>query len=119
MLPRIFSRFNHGWLVYRSEFRFECLCLQAALGVCGTEGGFRQAAAATLGALRQHTATLSALLAAVVGDPLVPWSAAEGSEGSAARKVPCSNMLSTMLFFVYCLISGVGGGCVVAAACRQ
>jgi len=31
---------------------------------------------------------LQALLAAVVGDPLVPW-AAEGREGGAARKV-CS-----------------------------
>jgi phosphatidylinositol kinase/protein kinase (PI-3 family) len=60
--------------------------LQAALGVSGTEGGFRQAAEATLSAVRQHAAPMVALLAAVVGDPLVPWSAAEGCEGSAARK---------------------------------
>lgn len=60
---------------------------QAALGPGGTDGGFRQAAGATLGALRGESRALVALLAAVVGDPLVPWSAAEGVEGSAARKV--------------------------------
>jgi len=34
-------------------------CLQAALGPSGTEGGFRQAAAATLAALRDETDTLT------------------------------------------------------------
>lgn len=125
------------------------LNLQAALGPAGPEGGFRQAASATLGTLRGQADTLTvrfpavallnsfctllllgqaccsspaesqkvleaywrqltsdghfatskpsvsnsimhhlvqALLAAVVGDPLVPW-AAEGREGGAARKV--------------------------------
>ena len=63
------------------------MVLQAALGPGGTDGGFRQAAGAALGALRGERRALAALLAAVVGDPLVPWSAAEGVEGHAARKV--------------------------------
>lgn len=66
---------------------FWCVTRQAALGPGGTDGGFRQAAGAALGALRWESHALVALLAAVVGDPLVPWSAAEGVEGSAARKV--------------------------------
>lgn len=64
----------------------------------GVEGGFRQAAAATLAALRVDGDTLTALLAAVLGDPLVPW-APEGREGAAARKVGCLTAI-----FQFCLL---------------
>jgi hypothetical protein len=41
---------------------------------------------------------VQALLAAVVGDPLVPW-AAEGREGGAACRVRSSSVLACLLQF--------------------
>ena len=58
--------------------------VQAALGITGVEGVFRSACETTLSVLRGGAASLKALLAAIVNDPLVDWGV-EG-EGAAAKK---------------------------------
>lgn len=69
--------------------------LAAALGATGVEGTFRAAAEATLGALRQRSGHLSALLAANLRDPSLDW--ASGQHDSAARKVQAVAFLFQLL----------------------
>ena len=58
--------------------------VQGALGLTGVEGVFRSACETALSVLRGAAASLEALLAAIVHDPLVDWGA-EG-EGAAAKQ---------------------------------
>jgi hypothetical protein len=58
--------------------------LQAALGTAGVQGTFTAAASGAAAGLAEHSATLLALLRAVLTDPLVDWSAER--EAHAARK---------------------------------
>ena len=59
--------------------------VQGALGLSGVEGVFRTACNTALSVLRGGATSLTALLTAIVHDPLVDWGA-EG-EGAAAKKV--------------------------------
>ena len=59
--------------------------VQGGLGLSGVEGVFRTACQTALSVLRGGSASLTALLAAIVHDPLVDWGAEV--EGAAAKKV--------------------------------
>ena len=56
--------------------------MQAALGVTGVEGGFRQGCEHVLRVARQHSTTLSSLLQAILTDPLVTWVSDKQQAGS-------------------------------------
>lgn len=62
-----------------------CVQIQAALGVTGVEGGFRQGCEHILRVARQHSGTLSSLLQAILTDPLVTW--APGKQQASSKKV--------------------------------
>lgn len=59
--------------------------LQAALGVTGVEGGFRQGCEHILRVARQHSTTLMSLLKAILTDPLVSW--APDKQQASSKKV--------------------------------
>lgn len=63
----------------------EDMQMQAALGVTGVEGGFRQGCEHILRVSRQHSTTLSGLLHAILTDPLVTW--APGKQQASSKKV--------------------------------
>ena len=58
---------------------------QAGLGLTGTEGAFRNGCESAMAVLRDSSDTLSALMRAIVHDPLVDWGSER--EGAAAKKV--------------------------------
>ena len=66
--------------------------VQAGLGLTGVEGAFRNGCEAAAVVLRDSSDTLTALMRAIVHDPLVEWGS--DREGAAAKKarssvVPC------------------------------
>ena len=56
--------------------------MQAALGVTGVEGGFRQGCQHIFRVAIQHSTTLSSLLQAILTDPLVAWAPDKLQAGS-------------------------------------
>lgn len=65
--------------------------MQAALGVTGMEGGFRQGCQHILRVARQHSTTLSSLLQAILVDPLVAWAPDKQQAGTKKVRPPaCS-----------------------------
>ena len=63
--------------------------MQAALGVTGMEGGFRQGCQHILRVARQHSTTLSSLLQAILVDPLVAWAPDKQQAGTKKVGTPC------------------------------
>ena len=57
---------------------------QAGLGLTGVEGAFRNGCENAMTVLRDSSDTLTALMRAIVYDPLVDWGAER--EGAAAKK---------------------------------
>ena len=80
-----------NWLCYQHPASESRICntlsctvlqLQAALGITGVEGGFRQGCEHVLRVARQHSTTLSSLLQAILTDPLVAWAPDKQQAGS-------------------------------------
>ena len=95
--------------------------VQAALGVTGVEGGFRQGCEHILRVARHHSSTLSSLLQAILTDPLVTW--APSKQQASSKKVsfllallfinpllcpgqPCKHCTSSL--WHVCLLQGAG-----------
>jgi phosphatidylinositol kinase/protein kinase (PI-3 family) len=58
---------------------------QAGLGLTGVEGAYRNGCENAMAVLRDSSDTLTALMRAIVHDPLVDWGSER--EGAAAKKV--------------------------------
>ena len=64
---------------------------QAGLGLTGVEGAFRNGCEAAAVVLRGSSDTLTALMRAIVHDPLVEWGS--DREGAAAKKARLHSLM--------------------------